>query len=86
MNKVRNGEVDLHSLVMNLVGEIMPIGESRTDANRLENLKELIDLVDLLLTELDEATGYSSNYQSSMKTIGLEAEEALKKFKVYIPE
>ena len=46
--------MELYDVVMKLTGQVMPIGDSRADEDRLNNLVELCDLVDRLHTEIDE--------------------------------
>jgi len=41
-----------HDIVKKLVGKIRPVGESNTDAERLENLKEMCSLVEMLLMDI----------------------------------
>ena len=44
----------LYIVVKKLVGNINPIGETRTDENRLENLKMMCELVNKLLADIDD--------------------------------
>ena len=41
-----------HELVKKVVGKIRPVGESNTDEERLENLKEMCHLVEMLLMDI----------------------------------
>lgn len=60
--------IDIYKVVKKLIGEIKPIGETNTDNKRLENLKVMTELVDSLLTDIDEiAYNYKNNHQFSMK-------------------
>ena len=61
----------LDEVVMKLVGKITPIGKSEVDEERLENLKMLCDLVDKLVTKIDEV-GYDNKdrYEASMRRAG----------------
>ena len=46
-------QIDLECVVMKLVGQIRPIGETDTDNKRFENLKVLCDLTNKLVTTID---------------------------------
>jgi hypothetical protein len=65
--------MELYGVVIKLVGPVMPIGETREDEKRLENLKVLCDLIDKLLTDIDDVAQYSSREEYSMKTAGIYA-------------
>jgi hypothetical protein len=41
-------------IVKKLIGKINPIGETNTDAERFENLKEVCKLIDELHIEIDD--------------------------------
>ena len=45
--------MDVKEIVMKLVGPIDPVGESHTDTKRLENLKELNDVILSLMAEVE---------------------------------
>jgi len=55
--------MDIHEIVKKLVGNISPIGETNEDNRRFENLKVMTDLVDSLLSEMDEIVYRKSNNQ-----------------------
>jgi hypothetical protein len=64
-------EMELYDIVMKLTGPVDPIGDSRVDAERQNNLKVLLDLVDKLLTKIDEvATDNKDRMEWSMKQAG----------------
>ena len=42
----------VYEVVKKLVGDINPIGETTLDNKRYENLKELIDVVDTLVSDI----------------------------------
>ena len=44
---------NLHSIVYKIIGPIDPIGDSIIDSQRCKNLKDLIVLVDKLLSDID---------------------------------
>jgi len=60
----------LYETVMKLVGPIVPIGDTNEDANRLENLKELLKLVDQLITDLEEMSELKCKHEYSIKKAG----------------
>lgn len=63
--------MELYDIVMKLTGPVDPIGDSRVDAERQENLKVLLDLTDRLLTKIDEvATDNKDRVEWSMKQAG----------------
>ena len=63
--------MELYDIVMKLTGPVDPIGDSRIDADRMENLKALLDLTDRLLTKIDEvATDNKDRVEWSMKQAG----------------
>lgn len=67
-------------VVRKLVGEIRPAGETNTDAKRLINLEVMTQVVDDLLTDIDEvATDNKNRYEDSMKKAGKFANDFLDK-------
>ena len=64
-----------------LIGPIRPVGESQTDEARLENLKEMIVLVDVLISDIDRvAYDFQNNHQASMKLAAKTASDGLDQF------
>ena len=60
--------IDIYEVVNKLIGRIEPIGETNADNRSLENLKEMTDLVDKLVSDIDRiASNYKNNHQYSMK-------------------
>lgn len=45
--------MDIHEIVKKLIGDILPIGETVGDDKRFENLKTMTELVNVLLTDID---------------------------------
>ena len=45
---------EIHDVVRELVGDVKPIGETRADENRLENLKILCDLTEELIMDIND--------------------------------
>jgi hypothetical protein len=57
-------------IVKKLIGSIEPIGKSETDTKRLENLKQMCELVENLIIEIDTvATRHENAYEYSVKDI-----------------
>lgn len=50
--------MDLYEIVLKLNGAIMPVGSSEIDSERFKNLETLCDLVDKLLTDIDNVAYY----------------------------
>jgi hypothetical protein len=69
--------MELHDVVMKLVGPVEAIGDSHFDAERLANLKALTGLVEKLLLEIHAAARSANNHQDSMRAIGRYAMEFL---------
>ena len=70
-------KMDLHEIVTRLVGPVDAIGEHNADQKRLANLKELTQLVEMLLLDIHYAARSANNHQASMKAIGEYAKEFL---------
>jgi len=47
-----NDKFNVYEVVKKLIGPIKPIGESNTDQDRLENLKKMTELIELLLDDV----------------------------------
>ncbi len=59
-----------YDVIKKLIGPIFPTGCHSTDQNRLENLKEMIEVVDKLLTDMDDIVVENKEFhQESIKTI-----------------
>lgn len=58
----------IYEVVKKLIGPIEPIGETHTDNDRFENLKVMTELVNNLVSDIDNV-GYrfKNNHQFSMK-------------------
>lgn len=73
-------------IVRKLIGPINPVGESYTDEERLENLKQLCNLVESLLLDIDEVAFHKNRPEYSIKRAGDYADkfiqdEVVKQFK-----
>lgn len=69
--------MDLHEIVMKLVGPIDPLGESNADERRLENIQVLTELVDNLLADISSVAHNAGRQEASMKAIGEHASQFL---------
>ena len=62
--------MDYHEIVTKLIGGINPVGESNADEQRFENLKALIQLVDLLLADIGDVSEYKDCPEYSKSRAG----------------
>ncbi len=63
--------MELYDVVTKLIGPIKPIGETGEDNKRFENLKAMTELVDKLLTDIDDVAYDNKDRQEySMKRAG----------------
>lgn len=61
-------KLELKDIVMKLVGKVNPVGETITDESRLEALKDLCNLVDDLVAEINSVVICNRySYESSRK-------------------
>lgn len=62
--------MEIADVVRKLVGAIEPVGETHTDSERLDNLKFMTALVDELLADLNDISGYRVCHEYSKKKAG----------------
>lgn len=74
-------ERDLHTIVNKVIGGVSPVGESYTDNERFENLKEFVELVHAFVWELQEVSRYANNHEYSMRRAGQFAKLALEQLR-----
>ena len=67
--------MNLHEVVLKLAGPIRPVGETREDERRLQNIAELTILIDKLLFDIADVASAADRPEHSMKLIGQHAEE-----------
>lgn len=67
-----------YEIVRKLIGPVTSVGDSGIDTQRLENLKETMDLVEKLLGDIQDASNSIHNHQASMKKIGEVADKFLR--------
>ena len=67
----------IYDLVYKVIGEINPVGDSAIDAERKENLKEMIELVERLCTDLHSVSDGLFQKEASVREAGKMAYNAL---------
>lgn len=65
-------------VVNKLIGATMPVGDTRVDDKRLENVKKLGALYQHLDARMKELATYSDRHEFSMQEIGEEAARMLR--------
>ena len=70
MNRKQLNEQELADVIMRQIGEIQPVGETREDERRLNNLILLTKTIDCLLDEITWTAAESSRVEYSMRQIG----------------
>lgn len=73
--------MDLHEIVMKLIGPVRAVGETREDERRLVNIGVLTELIDRLMDDVSDAARDSTREEASMKAIGKHAERFLRAVK-----
>ena len=53
-------------LLTRLIGPVVPLGESHIDAVRLDNLKELVDVTDILIGEITQVASGKNSHMASV--------------------
>lgn len=72
-------------VLFNLVGKVAPVGESREDEVRLENMEKLVWIFDKIHSKIDEiAYQYKDSPYASEKRIGLLADKCLRELAAFI--
>ena len=67
----------LYETIAKVNGPIMPIGDCREDAKRLENLKQLVEVMDVLHRDIDQIASMKDCYQASIKSAAKVADDFL---------
>lgn len=62
--------IDVLAVVRKLIGPVDPVGETHTDNARFANLKNLAELVDALVDDLDRVAMNHDRPEASMKRAG----------------
>ena len=61
----------LCEIVMKLIGNVKPVGDSAIDAKRKENLQALLDLTNELVSTIAEIECDKNRDEASMREMGL---------------
>ena len=59
--------MELIDVIRKLVGPIEPVGETNADDKRYENLKVMVHLIDIMLSDVDAVSVYKDSPQYSKK-------------------
>lgn len=70
-------------LVCNVIGSIHPVGDSRIDADHLDNLKVMIDLTEWCVGQIYDASLNENSEMSSVRQIGIKARDAIRDMHAY---
>lgn len=73
--------MDFHEIVKRLIGPVEATGEHGVDQERLRNLRELTELADLLLGDIQRAALDANRPEASMRAIGEHARDFLREVK-----
>lgn len=73
MSRKRFSSEEISDIVMKLIGEVEPVGETNADNQRYDNLLLLLNTVDILIDEIRFVMPYSEYAERSMKRAGKEA-------------
>ena len=76
-------------IIQKIIGPVEPIGETRTDEKRLENLKHLVYVTHDLVLMIYQVAENINHYESSRITAAKEAIkclESIKDYTDYIPK
>ena len=73
-------------IVKKLIGKTSPTGESNTDQERLENLKEICKLTEDLIDHIKKTSTSNSDQQYSVQRIRVYAFDFLNKIKYNLEE
>ena len=73
MKRTRFSDRQIADMVMYLIGEIEPVGETTTDDKRYDNLLRLQNTVDILLDEISFLLPYQNRPEYSLDRAGTQA-------------
>ena len=71
--RLRLSNTQLADILITLIGEVQPIGETNTDNDRYQNLIQLEGVIDLLLDEIEKVAKCSDRPEFSMSKAGKQA-------------
>ena len=85
MRRIELSTEQLTDTIMRLIGEIEPVGDTNIDTIRLMNMHRLQELIEALIFEVQHVCCiYSDNKEYSMKSIGEDALNWLRKERDFI--
>ena len=70
MSRLRFSNTQLANILMTLIGEVEPIGETNTDNDRYQNLIQLEGVIEHLLEEIEKVAKCSDRVEYSMSKAG----------------
>jgi hypothetical protein len=70
-------ETTIYEVVTKLIGPVVPVGETHADDRRFDNLKEMKNLVEMLLQDLHDVAANVGRHEFSMKRAGESAAKFL---------
>lgn len=73
IEEVGFSNAQLANMLMTLIGEVAPIGETNTDNDRYQNLIQLEGVIEHLLDEVEKVSKCSDRYEFSMSRAGKQA-------------
>jgi DUF1009 family protein len=73
--------IDVYEVAKKLLGPIEPVGETRTDDERYENLEATIEVVNKLLFDIAQVAVNKDRVEHSMKKAGERAQKFLNEVK-----
>ena len=86
MKRTEFSDRQLADMIMGLIGEVEPVGETNTDNKRFDNLIKLQKTVNNLLYEIYCVCGYVDNVEYSMHRAGEKAVRWMKDLKDWLDE
>ena len=78
--------MELIDIVQKLAGPIDPIGETRADEMRLDSLKDVTDLIEILLVKIAHVAENRNRQEFSMKRAGKHAFDFLSRSAKWLEE
>lgn len=77
--------MDHYEIVKKLIGPVRPVGETRADDERYENLKALTELIDRLVFDVGEVSVDAGRSEFSVNRAGVHAEAFLRELEESLP-
>jgi len=67
-----------YQIITKLIGQVSPIGDASKDDERLANLIQHCELIELLMEDVQYVANHKNSYESSVKMLGDYADKFLK--------